>query len=146
VAVVAAGELHDLAAPGEAAGQPDGAHGGLGAAVDQAHLLDRPDALDDALGELDLARARRAEARAAGGGGLQRLDDGRVGVPRIIGPQEQTRSTYSRPSASVRYGPVPLTMKRGVPPTARKARTGELTPPGMTALARSNRACEVGAS
>ena len=30
-------------------------------------------------------------------------------------------------------------MKRGVPPTARKARTGELTPPGMTRWARSNR-------
>ena len=29
-------------------------------------------------------------------------------------------------------------MKRGVPPTARKARTGELTPPGMTCWARSN--------
>ena len=35
-----------------------------------------------------------------------------------------------------------LAMKRGVPPTARKARTGEFTPPGMT-LQRflSNRAC-----
>ena len=31
-------------------------------------------------------------------------------------------------------------MKRGVPPTARKARTGELTPPGMTRWARSNSA------
>src|SRR5687767_12519819 len=29
-------------------------------------------------------------------------------------------------------------MKRGVPPTARNARTGELTPPGMTRCARSN--------
>src|SRR3954465_14740258 len=29
-------------------------------------------------------------------------------------------------------------MKRGVPPTARKARTGELTPPGITRWARSN--------
>ncbi|CAM5304096.1 hypothetical protein SALBM311S_11518 [Streptomyces alboniger] len=66
--------------------------------------------------------------------------------PRIMGPQEQTRSTYSRPSASVRYGPVPDTMNRGVPPTARKARTGEFTPPGVTAAARSNRACETGAS
>src|SRR5437868_15289736 len=28
-------------------------------------------------------------------------------------------------------------MKRGVPPTARKARTGELTPPGITCSARS---------
>ena len=34
-------------------------------------------------------------------------------------------------------------MKRGVPPTARKARTGELTPPGMTRWARSNSAALV---
>ncbi len=66
--------------------------------------------------------------------------------PRIIGPHEQTRSTYSRPSASVRYGPVPDTMKRGVPPTARKARTGEFTPPGVTRDARSKSDCDTGAS
>src|ERR1700745_870526 len=36
-------------------------------------------------------------------------------------------------------------MKRGVPPTARKARTGELTPPGMTPRARSNSAAFVAA-
>jgi hypothetical protein len=35
-------------------------------------------------------------------------------------------------------------MKRGVPPTARKARTGELTPPGMTRWARSNSASLLG--
>ena len=33
-------------------------------------------------------------------------------------------------------------MKRGVPPTALKARTGEFTPPGVTARARSNSAPE----
>src|SRR5919197_5152920 len=66
--------------------------------------------------------------------------------PRIMGPQEHTRSTYSRPSASVRYGPLPDTMNRGVPPTARNARTGELTPPGVTTEARSNSDCETGAS
>src|SRR3954470_7231423 len=66
--------------------------------------------------------------------------------PRIIGPQEQTRSTYSWPSASVRYGPRPDTMNLGVPPTARKARTGEFTPPGVTALARANSASDAGAS
>jgi hypothetical protein len=30
-------------------------------------------------------------------------------------------------------------MKRGVPPTERKARTGELTPPGVLFWARANR-------
>ena len=33
-------------------------------------------------------------------------------------------------------------MKTGVPPTALKARTGEFTPPGKDALARSNSAAE----
>ena len=66
--------------------------------------------------------------------------------PWISGPHEQTRSTYRRPSASVSQQPWPRTMNRGVPPTARKARTGELTPPGTMVRARSNRACEAGAS
>src|SRR5260221_9651074 len=35
------------------------------------------------------------------------------------------------------YGPWARAMKRGVPPTARNARTGEFTPPGMTFWARS---------
>src|SRR6186713_2255297 len=38
------------------------------------------------------------------------------------------------------YAPCARAMKRGVPPTARNARTGELTPPGITRRARSNRA------
>jgi len=42
------------------------------------------------------------------------------------------------PSASVTRAPWPLAKKRGVPPTERKARTGELTPPGMCFCARSN--------
>src|SRR5689334_14478784 len=37
-------------------------------------------------------------------------------------------------------------MNRGVPPTARNARTGELTPPGTMAEARSKRPWETGAS
>ena len=62
--------------------------------------------------------------------------------PSSIGPQEPTRSTYSWPSTSVSRAPEAERMKRGVPPTARKARTGELTPPGVTALARANRASD----
>src|SRR5687768_6320597 len=44
---------------------------------------------------------------------------------------------YRRPSTSVTYAPCPLATKYGVPPTERKARTGEFTPPGMTREARS---------
>src|SRR6218665_1299124 len=40
--------------------------------------------------------------------------------------------------ASQKYAPRARLTKRGVPPTALKARTGEFTPPGMSALARSN--------
>src|ERR1035437_986578 len=39
-------------------------------------------------------------------------------------------------SASQKYGPSARDMKRGVPPTDRKARTGELTPPGVVICAR----------
>src|SRR6266567_224163 len=45
---------------------------------------------------------------------------------------------YFLPSASQMCAPSPRCMKSGCPPTARNARTGELTPPGMTASARLN--------
>src|SRR4051812_21965146 len=45
---------------------------------------------------------------------------------------------WRRPSASQKYAPCARCTKRGVPPTARKARTGELTPPGMMRRARAN--------
>src|SRR5208282_899089 len=38
--------------------------------------------------------------------------------------------------------PLPLTIIGGSPPTARKARTGELTPPGKKVSARCCRECE----
>src|SRR6202007_2320996 len=47
---------------------------------------------------------------------------------------------YSFPSTSQICEPLPRSMKRGVPPTERNARTGEFTPPGMTFWARSNSA------
>src|SRR4051812_1881195 len=43
---------------------------------------------------------------------------------------------YSRPSTSTTREPLPLATKYGVPPTERKARTGEFTPPGMMREAR----------
>src|SRR5579872_1770791 len=65
--------------------------------------------------------------------------------PRISGPQEPRYSMYSLPSASQMREPSPRTIKGGSPPTARKARTGESTPPGITASARfcSLRDCSV---
>src|SRR5215467_5501583 len=52
--VVAALELQDLLASGEAAGQAQRAHRGLGAGGDEAHLLDARDQADHAVGQLDL--------------------------------------------------------------------------------------------
>src|SRR5882672_4079555 len=45
---------------------------------------------------------------------------------------------YARPSTSQMRLPSPRTMKRGTPPTARNARTGEFTPPGIVFRERSN--------
>src|SRR5258706_12314124 len=47
---------------------------------------------------------------------------------------------YSRPSSSVRRAPRPSRKNTGVPPTARNARTGEFTPPGMSLCERSKSA------
>src|ERR1700741_2626826 len=43
---------------------------------------------------------------------------------------------YSLPSTSVMHAPWPRWMIGASPPTARKARTGEFTPPGMSFSAR----------
>src|SRR5260370_26718425 len=51
-------------------------------------------------------------------------------------PQEPTQSMYWRLSASKMREPWPCSMNGGVPPTARNARTGEFTPPGMISCAR----------
>src|SRR3954454_13549456 len=45
---------------------------------------------------------------------------------------------YDRPSTSMSSAPSPLATKIGSRPIERIARTGELTPPGSTARARSN--------
>ena len=74
VAVVAAGELDDHVAAGEAAGQTERRHRRLGAGRDEPHLVDRR-AGDDLLGELDLGRAGRPEGRAARRGRLDRRHD-----------------------------------------------------------------------
>jgi hypothetical protein len=54
----------------------------------------------------------------------------------MSGPQELTQSTYSLPSTSRMMGPEPDSMKIGSRPIERIARTGELTPPGMSRAAR----------
>ena len=69
MAVVAAGEFDDLVPAGVAAGQTDGAHGGLGAGADHAHHFHGGDRIDDhvAPGSSPARSARRKLAAALHG-------------------------------------------------------------------------------
>ena len=80
VAVVAAFELDDLAAPGRAARQPDRRQRGLGPGVDHAHHLARGHQRGDALGHGHFRRARRAVRQAVADRFLHRLAHARVVV------------------------------------------------------------------
>ena len=77
VAVVAALELEDLLATGEAAGHPDRVHGRLGARVAEADEVDA-EALLDLLGQRDAVLDREGVAGAIGHAALQRLGHQRV--------------------------------------------------------------------
>ncbi len=57
--------------------------------------------------------------------------------PKMSGPQDMTQSRKRLPSAVSTYAPSPLRTKSGSSsPTARIARTGEFTPPGISSSAR----------
>jgi len=81
VAVVAALELYDQVAAGEAARQPDRAHGRLGAGGNQAHQFDRGQQAANRFRELDLGFGRRAEGKRARRSGLNRFDYCWMGMP-----------------------------------------------------------------
>ena len=59
--------------------------------------------------------------------------------PRISGPQDMQRSRKRCPSSSSNQAPLAFLKNLGVPPTARKARTGLETPPGKCVSASWNR-------
>ncbi len=80
MSVVAAVELDDLVAAGEAAGQPDGRHRRLRAGVAHAHLFHAGDCVHHQVGHLHFVGIRYAEARPVVGGVFHRLDDARRGV------------------------------------------------------------------
>src|SRR5690606_36614678 len=80
VAVVVAGELHDDVAAGEAAGDADRGHRGLGAGGHEPHELDRRDPLGDGLGEEHIPLGGGAVGGAVHRRPLHGLDDGGVGV------------------------------------------------------------------
>ena len=91
VTVVAAGELHHGRPAGEAAGEPERRHRRLVPEFDQPDLLDRRPR-DDLRRQLDLARGGGAERRAARGASDTAATTDGCACPRIIGPQEHTRS------------------------------------------------------
>ena len=80
VAVIVAGELDDHRPAGVSAGQADGAHGRLGARVDQADLFHRRDGRGDQFRQLRFGQRGGAEAGAAADGLFQRRRDRRMGV------------------------------------------------------------------
>ena len=79
VAVVAALELDDLGAPGEATRHPQGVHGGLGPGVAEAHGID-PEAALQLLRQGDSVLGREGEAGAIRHPALQGLGQDRMGV------------------------------------------------------------------
>ncbi len=123
VAVVAAVELEDLVAPGEAAGQPHGAHRRLGAEVTKRTFS--TEGTQRTTCSASSTSRRRGRRRTCPGpppaGPPRRLRGGRG--PGSSGPRSR-RSRCSRPSSSKTRGPSAWERKSGVPPTALKARTG----------------------
>ena len=80
MAVIAAFELDGDVAAGEAAGDAQGAHGGCGAGVDQAHHLHGGHHGADGLGQFDFEFRGSAETGAAGQGFLNGVEDLRVAM------------------------------------------------------------------
>lgn len=123
VAVVAAGELDDLGAAGEAPGQPDRRHGRLGPRVDQPDLLDRG-AVDDLGGQLHLTRGGGAEAGAEGGGLPDRLDHLGVGVAQDQRPPGADQVDVAPPVGVVQPGTLPDHEARGATDGTERAHRG----------------------
>jgi uncharacterized Zn-finger protein len=80
VSVVAALEFDDEVAPGEAARQANGGHGGFGSGIHQPHHFDGRHGPADGLRQRDFLLRRRAEAGAYGQRLLQRRQNLRVPV------------------------------------------------------------------
>ena len=80
MAVVVAGELHDLVTAGEPAGKPHRAHRRLGAAAHHPHLLDARHRRDDQFGEVAFSLRGRTVARALAKHFFDRCDHARMTV------------------------------------------------------------------
>ena len=138
VAVIAAVELDDLVASGEAARQPDARHRRLGAAVHHPHLFDRRHPAADQFRHLHFERIGNAEADAAAGGLRERHRSPPAAHARGSPAPRCRRSRCIRSHRRPRcWRPAARSTKNGSRPRPRKARTGEFTPPGMSRRARA---------
>ena len=122
--------------------QPDGTHGRLGSGTDESDLFKGGDRIADQLGKFHLKGTGSTKACSPGCGFADSLITSGWACPSIMGPQDPTKSINSLPSTSVIMHPSALATNSGSQPTDLQARTGELTPPGMTCRAWSNKTAE----
>ena len=138
MAVVAALELEHAVAVRERPREPERRHRRLGPRRDEPHALDRRDRVDDLGGELDLALGRRAEARPVerGARAPPRPSPDRRGRRAAAPTTAPSRAACGRRSSRGTRRAPRATKNGSSSPTARIARTGELTPPGIRLWAR----------
>ena len=136
-AVIAARRLGRSWLAGEPPGQPDGAHGGPGAA-DQAQQLDRGHLGDDLGGQFGLARRRRPERQPVARRPPHRSTTAGCAWPRIIGPRSTPGRRGRLPSASVSQYPLPEGDEPGRTPDRAEGPHRRVHPPGITPHASAN--------
>ena len=142
MAVVATVKLDNLVPPCDPAGQSNGRHGrfrarrhkrdAVGVPVVGQNQL--PSSFSNRVGvpkDVPLAMVAVTFSTTAG-----------CAWPKINGPHEQQKIDELVAVCVPNVGTLSRSMKRGVPPTDLKARTGEFTPPGKRDCALSNKAAE----
>lgn len=137
--MVAAFKFDDFVAVGKTACQTDGSHRRFRAGADEAQPFDRRHNFGNLFGNGDFAFGGRAERQTAQRSFAHGFDDFgmRVSDNRILSRADIIGVARAVFVPNIRaFG---FLMKRGTPPTLPNARTGEFTPPGMMALARSNK-------
>ncbi len=121
--------------PGESSGQADGGHAGLGSGGDETEFFHGGEALLHESGKVRLGGRRSPEGGAASGRIADGLDGGRKSVAEDHGSPGAEEVEIAVAIFVVEPGALGVGEEGGSPPTERKARTGEFTPPGNTASA-----------
>jgi len=132
VPVIAALEFYDQVAAGESASKTQSAHSGFSATGDETDFFHERNYAADSLRELHFQFGGYAVAgaflRLIGDGGGYR----RIGVAEKHGSPGADEIEELVAVGVVEILALPRSMIRGSPPTERKARTGEFTPPTRT--------------